>query len=1132
MAGQNGKQQFEQEVFRVELQEINRRRAELSLQPTNTQGGPTVDKNLVGLCLSGGGIRSATFSLGVIQALCKNNILKSVDYLSTVSGGGYTGSSISSVLNNPSTSPEPDDFPFLGPLGEDEPEAISHLRNSSNYLAPTGLLDKLRIPALVLRGIISNFLLFLFWIVVAVLITEIAYEFLSHYIKMEFFTIISTVFGTFMLMVIGYPVLFRLFRGKIDWSKRDRSEFWFTVVWLLSLTMIFMIPLVMLIDQAINISFGEFKDRIHASITRPFESYDIWIWVGFIVVLFLFMRVGAASERISSVTGKLVLYAAGIIGPAILAGLYLLLVVLEVDSPVIDSNFRATLDNGKISEPLRVQLEYKDFRLPDHTQVTASSSLPGWELSGEYTYGIRTADSSGETLSIKRHIPSSILLSELQASSGEWMVEDFTDSLRPHGIYISDAAKIDVTQAPIAKDIILLIDNSAPFGKDKDERRNSIRNGIRKVLSLPVYSDTRAAVIIFDEQVRSVSKFIHVGKDKSAINRALNQVDFSGQKNNEAAGLFAALTKLKQVERSGAEKVIVLISDGILNSGDTHLDQRMAGWITGQFVDTAKAERIKVYGLIASEVADYELLQNLSQGTGGQLFPAYNADDMWAALQNIHTHLSSRTVPSKWTISDAKNHYLLSSHDNGVLVESQITIPSETAFELAEYSKDSANLAALNILTPIVNQAGFNLTRGDLKIIPLSDDLSGPAWQISNPFTLSIIDRKTSLAIQWQKSWKRIWDEELDWSFLWIFLTLFMYRILVEVNATSVHSFYRDRLSRAFIFGLNKSGHVEFNDALKLHELNAPGSSAPYHLVNVALNLHGSKDPNLRGRKADFFIFSKYFTGSVRTGFSDTTKMEELDNHLNLATAMAISGAAAAPNMGTTTVKQLVFLLTMLNVRLGYWLPNPREVNEQSSGKNLLLRFGVGARYLLRESLSQLDDTGSFINVSDGGHLENLGMYELLRRRCKFIISVDGEADPSMSFHGLVKLILYARIDMGIVIDIDLNSIRKDEAGLSAQNWAVGTIRYGDNEFGQLLYIKSSRAGDENEYIREYQSRNPNFPHESTIDQFFDETQFEAYRALGFHIGDKLFTDDAARDLFDNLEPKDPDNPINDLLSA
>ena len=1123
MAGQNGKQQFEQEVFTTELKEINQRRANLGLEATDTEGKPSIDKNLVGLCLSGGGIRSATFSLGVIQALCKHRLLQSVDYLSTVSGGGYTGSCISSVLNNPDSGPEPDQFPFLGSLGDDEPEAISHLRNSSNYLAPVGMLDKLRIPALVLRGIISNFLLFLFWILGAVLITEIVYELLSHYIEMEFFNIIALVFGTFFLMVIGYPVLFRLFRGRIDWTKRDRSEFWFTVIWLLSLTLVFIVPLVMLIDQAINISFGEFKDRIETSILRPFEAYNIWVWVGFIVVLFIFMRVGAASERISSITGKLVLYTAGIVGPAILAGIYLLLVILQVDSPVIDSNFRATLDNGVVSDALRVQLEYKNFRLPDHTKVKPIPTLPGWQLFGEYVYQIKSTDADGQALSITRHIPSTVLVNQLRAVGGELMVVEIAGYLRPHGVQLSDLAKIEVSQAPIPKDIVFLIDNSAPFGKHKEASRSAIRDGARKVLSLPVYSDTRVSVIIFDEQVRSVSKFIHAGHNSQAINRALGQVDFAGQKNNEAAGLFAALNQLEQAQRHGTEKIIVFVSDGILNSGDADLDLRMASWITEQFIETARSKAIKVYGLVASEVADYELLQTLSEGTGGRLFPAYNADAMWQAMQNIHTQMSSKTVASKWSITDGGNRYLLTSRDNGILVESVVRILPETRRELAKFSKESAKKAVLNMLSQILDRTGFNVDHGNLAIAPIDGQPTGPAWRISNPFTLSIVDKKSSLAIQWKKSWKRIWDGDLDWTFLWIFLILFLYRMLVEVNATSIHSFYRDRLSRAFIFSLNKSKHIEFNDTLKLHELNEPGTRAPYHLVNVALNLHGSNDPNLRGRNADFFIFSKHFTGSPRTGFSDTLKMEQLDNHLNLATAMAISGAAAAPNMGNTTVKQLVFLLTMLNVRLGYWLPNPRVVNEQSSTQNLLLRFGVGARYLLRESLSKLDDKGTFVNVSDGGHLENLGMYELLRRRCKFIISVDGEADPNMTFPSLVKLILYARIDMGIVIDIDLDPIRKNDAGLSTKNWALGTIQYGEKEFGHLLYIKSSRVGDENEYIREYQSRHSDFPHESTIDQFFDETQFEAYRALGFHIGNKLFSDDSAIRQFASLRINDPD---------
>jgi len=1122
MANNDGKIQFEQEVFPLELSEINRRRTDLDLDIVDIQGIPSVNKGLVGLCLSGGGIRSAIFSLGIIQALSKHKLLKSVDYLSTVSGGGYTGSCISSVMNNPNTGPEADKFPFQGALGQDEPEAVSHLRNSSNYLAPVGMLDKLRIPALVLRGIISNFLLFLFWVIVAVLITEIAYELLSHYIKLEFFTLVSIVFSVFMLMVVCYPILFRLFRGRLDWNKRDRGEFWFTVIWLLSLTLVFLIPVGILINQAIDISFSEFKDRVAASILRPYESNDIWIWLGFIAVLFLFMRVGAASERITSITGKLILYAAGIIGPAILAGLYLLLVVLEVDSPIIDSCFRATLDNGEISEPLRLQLEYKDVRIPEHAKVKASHNPPGWLLQGEYSYDITPSNATDKFLKITRHIPSTLLLNQLQTTSGAGMVEDFADSLRPHGIRIADTAEIATTQAPIPKDIILLIGNSTPFGKSGNINRNAIRNSVRKILSLPVYSDTRVAVIIFDEQVHSVSKFIHVGHDSQDISKALNQVDFSGKKNNEAAGLFAALNKLEQIQRSGADKVIVLVSDGILNSGDANLDKRMSAWITGQFIETAKSKDIKIFSLVASEVADYALLQKLAHSTGGQIFPAYSADNIAAAFQNIHARLSNTTVTSKWTISEGSNRLILSSQDNGVLLESTVEVSDHTASALSGFAHRPKHVAPRSLLIQILDNAGLAINRDNAKVVPL-DTANGRAWRISAPFSLSIMDKKTALAIQWKTPWLRIWDGNLDWGFLYVFIILFFYRLLVDVNATSVHSFYRDRLSRAFLFGLNDSGHIEFNDDLKLHELNKPGSAAPYHLINVALNLHGSKDPSLRGRQADFFIFSKHFTGSQRTGFSETEKMEALDNHLNLATAMAISGAAAAPNMGTTTVKQLVFLLTMLNIRLGYWLPNPRVVNDPSTFTNLILRFGVGARYLLRESLSHLDDKGNFVNVSDGGHLENLGMYELLRRRCKFIISVDGEADPNMGFKGLVKLILYARIDMGIVIDINLDAVRKNTAGISGKNWALGTIRYGDNEFGHLLYIKSSLAGDENEYIREYKSRNPDFPHESTIDQFFDETQFEAYRALGFHIGNKLFADTKALGQFSMLM----DNSIN-----
>lgn len=325
--------------------------------------------------------------------------------------------------------------------------------------------------------------------------------------------------------------------------------------------------------------------------------------------------------------------------------------------------------------------------------------------------------------------------------------------------------------------------------------------------------------------------------------------------------------------------------------------------------------------------------------------------------------------------------------------------------------------------------------------------------------------------------------------------------LFLDANSTSVHQYYRDRLSEAYLFQVDspQAQAVRPTDPLRLSELNAEGTVAPYHLVNTAMNMQGSHDPALRGRQSDFFLFSKHFCGSVRTGYCRTPKLEAADHHLSLGTALAISGAAAAPNMGSFTMRSLSLLMTLLNVRLGYWLPHPQRAAADKVG--LWGDIGVGLSHLVTEALSRPDDRGRHVNVSDGGHIENLGIYELLRRRCRVIVCGDGEADPKMTFTGLATIIRYAATDMGVHIDINLDGLAKDEDGRSKRNYAIGRIDYGDGELGWLLYIKASMGERELPYIEQYRDANPDFPHQSTADQFFDEAQFEAYRALGFKIG-------------------------------
>jgi Patatin-like phospholipase len=359
----------------------------------------------------------------------------------------------------------------------------------------------------------------------------------------------------------------------------------------------------------------------------------------------------------------------------------------------------------------------------------------------------------------------------------------------------------------------------------------------------------------------------------------------------------------------------------------------------------------------------------------------------------------------------------------------------------------------------------------------------------------------------WKGKELLVWGDMFDRDGLLLLLLVVLSGVLqlslLNINHTSPHGFYRDQLSRVFLVkeGKTREDEPEPNDALKLSMLGGgEGSCAPYHLLNAAINLGSDPDPSHRGRKGGFFLFSKRYVGSEQTGWCPTKEMEKCEPHLDLGTAMAISAAAASPNMGSFTSRTFSFLLMLLNIRLGYWLPNPRAVLARASAKGLRRPFsGPGPSYLWKEGLGTFDTRGRYVNVSDGGHIENLGVYELLRRRCKLIIAVDGEADPHMRFGSLATLLRFARIDLGISIEIDSRKVR-GEKGTSAAHWMVGTIDYGGGARGTLLYLKSSFTGDESPYLQAYREEHPDFPHESTADQFFSETQLEVYRALGEHI--------------------------------
>lgn len=321
---------------------------------------------------------------------------------------------------------------------------------------------------------------------------------------------------------------------------------------------------------------------------------------------------------------------------------------------------------------------------------------------------------------------------------------------------------------------------------------------------------------------------------------------------------------------------------------------------------------------------------------------------------------------------------------------------------------------------------------------------------------------------------------------------------LINVNWITPHRPYRDSLAQAYLIPIKSKDRNGKPRAQKLSDLQERSKKAPYHLINGALNIPKSEDVDLRRRRSDFFLLSKHFCGSPIVGYYRTCEYEKLDPHLDVGTAMAISAAAFSAHLGVNTPKGASFWLTLLNVRLGYWLPNPTKLLASET-------LGPGFGYLLREMSGRMNEKTHYWNVSDGGHIENLAIYELLRRRCKVIIAVDGEADGAMGFGSLIKVMRYAKIDFGIDIKLDLADLRKNEQGYSRAHFNLGRICYPGGYTGYLLYIKSSVTGNEPTYVLDYKTKNPTFPHETTADQFFDEAQFEAYRALGYHMAEDLF---------------------------
>ncbi len=370
--------------------------------------------------------------------------------------------------------------------------------------------------------------------------------------------------------------------------------------------------------------------------------------------------------------------------------------------------------------------------------------------------------------------------------------------------------------------------------------------------------------------------------------------------------------------------------------------------------------------------------------------------------------------------------------------------------------------------------------------------------------------------------------------FVATFLTSLVFLSLVGPNSYSLSSYYQERLAKAFMHCSCTSsctdtpGSPTCEVSLAERKLSALArKNAPYLIVNASLNLGPASGANKRGRNATFFVFTPDYAGSETTGYIRTScgnspSLEARDPSFVAATAMAISAASVSSSMGRYTRGFFALSLALLNIRLGYWVQNPAVPEPETRFAKVCLKLSKPWAFFT-ESFRGHGDRGPLVYLTDGGHIENLGIYPLLKRGCRLIIAIDAEADPGYTFGALAHLERLARIDLGVRIDLPWQELARRCQGadaasasdraekretLAGAHAAIGRIHYPDGQPpGLLLYIKSSLTGDERAYVLEYKKRWPRFPHERTTDQFFSEEQFEAYRALGFHMVKGALTD-------------------------
>lgn len=945
-------------------------------------------QNHAAICLSGGGIRSATFGLGVLQGLAHNKLLEKFDYVSTVSGGGYIGSWLSAWIHREEEglTGVKEQLPGEHPPYVMKPEAepITHLRAYSNYLTPKlGMLsaDTWTLVAIVLRNLLLNWLV-LIPLLIAVLALPRLFLSLSQLTLPDYVRVAALLGG--IISGVQMIVYVAISRPTISKKNRDQKSFfkWCFVPMLLSATLLTL---------------------YWSWISNPRNSIELERSLTFHVL-----------DGRSRIFGLL---AFGVVLHLAAFAVYAPLIGRTIKGKLLRLEFVALLFNGLAGGALLFLVVRLLPRL-------ATLKVNGLSLNEQSVYS---------TLAVPIYLLVVFLgLSLFVGIASKWTEDEDREWWARYGAWI----------------LIAIV--------------------VWMIFSFLVLLGAEVAGLVWAKYVVPAGGLIGV------ITALLARSAKLPAKGEKAQGWMGFL--MQNALTLGAIVFAVVLVISLSLATDRLLDRLVTPW---GWIGLAPTSPI---GLL------------LFMGIAGVLG--------WLMARRINTNKFSHHAMYRNRLIRA---YLGASRRSAERQPNRFT-----GFD----SDDNINMCELRPETlhtkSFVEPNGFSSFVNKLrsKSDPASAYIESKALDFTTKQLLKRYDpeRPGDDTVKVRTALIRDLNK-----------FLLQHRIVPpEIRkALGVDLETVSPPSAAFVRRNRQALEAAFKNEIQPADLS---SRRPLHIINMTLNLVAGDRLAWQNRKAESFTVSPLHCGSFQIPDSEEHTLPVYGSYrrtvkyggesyggISLGTAMAISGAAASPNMGYYSSPVVTFLMTLFNVRLGWWLGNPgpagKDYYTSSSPKSAVYP-------IIAEALGWTDDKNNYVYLTDGGHFENLGLYEMVLRRCRLIVLSDAAGDPDFQYNDLGNAVQKVRTDLGIPIEFGPMKIFPRRDKKPGAYSAIGTIQYSCIDPGQpdgkIIYIKPAFYGDEPRDIYRYAMTHETFPQQSTGDQWFDESQFESYRKLGSFIVDSI----------------------------